>query len=202
MKILNLYGGIGGNRYLWGNDHKITMVDNNQKICDIYQKLFPGDTVICGDAHEYLLAHADEFDFIWSSPPCQSHSKMMKGTRHKIRRYVDMTLYQEIIFLKHFFKGKWIVENVKGYYEPLVKPQGLIDRHLFWGNISIPLIDLPKKKNFIKTSTKAGRYKIFEWLGIEPFEEIVYFEGSHDPCAFLRNCVHPLIGLKIMEEIK
>ena len=32
MKILNLYCGIGGNRRLWGNDHEVTAVENNEKI--------------------------------------------------------------------------------------------------------------------------------------------------------------------------
>jgi thiol-disulfide isomerase/thioredoxin len=35
-------------------------------------------------------------------------------------KYPDMRLYQEIIFLNHWFKGKWVVENVKSYYKPLI----------------------------------------------------------------------------------
>ena len=71
MKILNLYCGIGGNRKLWGNKYNITAIENIEKIADVYKNSFPQDTVIVTDAHEYLLDHYKEFDFIWSSPPAQ-----------------------------------------------------------------------------------------------------------------------------------
>src|SRR3990167_2962469 len=132
MKILNLYAGIGGNRKFWtpkGNEHEITAIEINPQIAKIYQDFFPEDKVIVTDAHQYLLEHYKEFDFIWSSPPCQSHSKTM-FFNHIPKKYPDMGLYQEIIFLKHWFMGKWIVENVKGYYNPLIEPK-LIDRHFF-----------------------------------------------------------------------
>jgi DNA (cytosine-5)-methyltransferase 1 len=70
------------------------------------------------DAHQYLLEHFKEFDFIWSSPPCPSHSRLNnvftvgKGQAKNPIRYPDMALYEEIILLKHYFKGKWCVENV------------------------------------------------------------------------------------------
>ena len=56
MKILNLYAGIGGNRKLWGDEHEITAVENNESIAAIYQDFFPNDTVIVGDAHQYKKA--------------------------------------------------------------------------------------------------------------------------------------------------
>jgi len=73
MKILNLYCGIGGNRKLWGDEHEITAVEHDPNIAKIYQDFFPNDKMIVGDAHQYLLDHYKEFDFIWSSPPCPSH---------------------------------------------------------------------------------------------------------------------------------
>lgn len=75
MKILNLYAGIGGNRKLWGAGHDITAIEFNPTIAAAYQDLYPNDKVVVGDAHQYLLDHYHEFDFIWSSPPCQSHSR-------------------------------------------------------------------------------------------------------------------------------
>ena len=138
MKILNLYSGIGGNRRLWQNV-EVTAVENNSQIAKVYQRLFPNDKVIVGDAHQYLLDHYTEFDFIWSSPPCPTHSKL-KVTHIKGRGlepvYPDMCLYQEIIFLRIFFKGKFCVENVKPYYDPLIKPQ-YIGRHAYWCNFRI-----------------------------------------------------------------
>ena len=94
MKILNLYAGIGGNRKLWKNVD-VTAVEINPDISIEYQKRFPNDKVYTADAHDFLLKHHDEFDFIWSSPPCQTHSgcnNFLYGQR--IRRYPDMKLYQ------------------------------------------------------------------------------------------------------------
>ena len=119
MKILNLYGGLGGNRHIWGINADVTMVEKDPKIAAIYKNQYPNDKVIIGDAHDYLLTNYDKFDFIWSSPPCQSHSKMVKATRHKIRAYADMKLYQEIILLDNFFSGVWVIENVNPYYKTL-----------------------------------------------------------------------------------
>src|SRR3990167_3845679 len=114
MKILNLYAGIGGNRKLWGDSHEITAVEYKPEIAKIYSDFFPNDTMVVGDAHQYLLDHFKEFDFIWSSPPCPSHSRSSTSLAGwGVYRYPDMKLYEEIIFLKHFFKGLWIVENVK-----------------------------------------------------------------------------------------
>jgi len=140
MKILNLYCGIGGNRKLWGNKHRVVAIENNLKIAEIYSDFFPNDTVVIKDAHEYLLNHYKEYDFIWSSPPCPTHSDIRRCGVHAGQyeaQYPAMELYQEIILLKHFSKCKWVVENVKPYYEPLIGGT-LIERHLFWSNFYIP----------------------------------------------------------------
>tara|TARA_R110002126_G_C10215251_1_gene478439 strand:+ start:37 stop:627 length:591 start_codon:yes stop_codon:yes gene_type:complete len=145
MKVLNLYCGIGGNRKLWKNC-EVTAVELDKDIANQYQELFPNDTVIIADAHEYLLDHYRTFDFIWSSPPCQTHSRTNYFTNEirKRSKYPDMKLYQEIIFLNQFFKGKWCVENVIPYYEPLI-PSTKIGRHLLWSNFIIPKIAQSKK---------------------------------------------------------
>ena len=135
MKILNLYAGIGGNRKLWGDNHEITAIELDPKIAEIYKKFFPNDKVIITDAHQYLLEHYKEFDFIWSSPPCPSHSRLRLCQKKKI--YPDMRLYEEIIFLKQFFKGRFVIGNVTPYYIPLINPSVKIGRHLFWSNFKI-----------------------------------------------------------------
>jgi DNA (cytosine-5)-methyltransferase 1 len=196
MKILNLYSGLGGNRKHW-QDCEVTAVEMEQEIADVYKKLYPNDTVIVGDAHQYLLEHADEFDMVWSSPPCQTHSRMMKATRHKRKRYTDMSLYQEIIFLQHFFKGKWIVENVKPYYEPLIKPTAILGRHCIWSNFSISNFEIKNLPNFIQDDTVAGTQRLKKWLGIH-YEGNIYYKGNHSPGQVLRNCVHPDMGLHIL----
>lgn len=143
MKVLNLYAGIGGNRELWQNV-EITAVEQNAEIAKIYSDFFPNDKIIIGDAHAFLLEHFAEYDFIWSSPPCPTHSRtnyFLKGLN--VYRYPDMNLYQEIIFLQHFAKGLWVVENVQPYYKPLIDGKK-IGRHLFWSNFNIPAIEQPK----------------------------------------------------------
>ena len=49
-----------------------------------------------------------------------------------------MTLYQEILFLQHYYRtGKYVVENVIPYYEPLIQAQKR-GRHLYWTNFILP----------------------------------------------------------------
>lgn len=59
--------------------------------------------------------------------------------------YPDMKLYEEILFLDNYFDGKYCVENVIPFYEPLItaKKRG---RHLYWTNFNLPN-DLGKRKN-------------------------------------------------------
>jgi DNA (cytosine-5)-methyltransferase 1 len=140
MKVLNLYACLGGNRLLWDNC-EVTAVELDPELARLYQERFPNDTVIVADAHQYLLDHYKEFDFIWSSPPCPTHSRMAFSQKNsKVNypvSYPDMKLYQEIIFLDKFFKGKYCVENVIPYYEPLI-PAKKRGRHLYWTNFNLP----------------------------------------------------------------
>lgn len=200
MKVLNLYAGVGGNRKLWKNCD-VTAVEVDEKIAAVYKKLNPNDKVIIGDAHEYLRENFREFDFIWTSPPCPTHSRMAKATRHKNRKFPDMRLYEEILFLQHFFKGKFVVENVTPFYEPLINPTGKVGRHYFWSNFEFEVKDLKRPENFINMANLAGRASLMDWLDIH-FEERIYCSGNHCPAQVLRNCVHPQIGLSIFEQAK
>jgi len=196
MKVLNLYAGLGGNRKLWTNC-QITAIENNEKIASVYKRLYPDDTVIIADAHQYLLDHCEEFDFIWSSPPCQTRSKMAKATRHKLRRYVDLSVEQEVIFLQHFFKGKWVVENVNSFFSPLI-PCKILGRHAYWSNFDIGDYVEEMPKDFINLCNVAGKNNLMEWLGIF-YQENIYYGSNHCPAQILRNCVHPNEGLEIFE---
>ena len=153
MKILNLFAGIGGNRTLWdGYKNEITAIESNHSIADIYQKRFPNDIVFETDAYEYCLNHFKEFDIIWASPPCQTHSGCNTFLHAQgVIRYPDFRLYEIIIFLKTWSKKNWIVENVKPYYDPLIKPTAIRGRHFYWSNIPIP----SKKKG----KGEIGRFK-------------------------------------------
>ena len=170
-KILNLYACLGGNRYKWdevSNDIEVTAVELDPELAKLYQERFPNDTVIVADAHQYLLDHYQDFDFIWTSPPCPTHSRMRKtntgeGERKSKATYPDMKLYQEIILLQHFFKGKYCVENVIPFYEPLI-PAKKRDRHLYWTNFKLPHnINRNQKENFIKDSSLGSISKFHEY---------------------------------------
>jgi DNA (cytosine-5)-methyltransferase 1 len=147
MKILNLYACLGGNRYKWddvakeaGIEIEVTAVELDEAAAALYQERFPNDIVIVADAHQYLLEHFKEFDFIWSSPPCPTHSRVRMSQKNRDafeNKYPDMKLYEEILLLKHQYNGKYVVENVIPYYEPLIPAQKR-GRHLYWSNFILP----------------------------------------------------------------
>ena len=195
MKVLNLYAGLGGNRKLWdGVD--VTAVEMEPDIARVYSEQHPDDNIIIGDAHQYLLDHYGEFDFIWSSPPCQSHSRMIRSGRNRKPRFVDMSLYEEIFLLTHDFKGLWVVENVVPFYEPMMSP-ARIGRHLFWSNFDIPAMTSPPEfKNFINRQNLSDKKDMMEWLGIH-YDKNIYYKSNHCPTQILRNCVHPDLGMHV-----
>jgi DNA (cytosine-5)-methyltransferase 1 len=142
IKILNLYACLGGNRYKWDEvtDIEVTAVELDEELAKLYQERFPKDKVIVADAHQYLLDHYQEFDFIWSSPPCPTHSRARYwgfGANGKKPIFPDMKLYEEVIFLQYHFKGKYVVENVKPYYDAMFNPLER-HRHLYWTNFRLP----------------------------------------------------------------
>jgi DNA (cytosine-5)-methyltransferase 1 len=144
-KILNLYACLGGNRYKWDEvaDIEVTAVELDPELAKLYQERFPNDTVIVADAHQYLLDYYKEFDFIWSSPHCPRHSRARYWNSSNYNTttdaiYPDMKLYEEILFLQHYYRnGKFVVENVIPYYDPLI-PAIKRDRHLYWTNFNLP----------------------------------------------------------------
>ena len=196
MKILNLYAGLGGNRKHWSG--KVTAVEWQDDIAEAYAAQYPGDKVIVGDAHEYLAANFDRFDFIWASPPCQSHSKMDRANSRNRPRYADLKLYEEILFLQTYHRGKWVVENVVPYYAPLIQPTRRIGRHLFWSNFPISANDVARPKGFIASGGQSSAQELKDWLGIS-YAGNLYYDGRHCPAQVLRNAVHPEIGRQIMD---
>lgn len=201
FKALNLYACLGGNRYKWdevakedGIELEVTAVELDPELARMYQERFPNDIVIVSDAHQYLLDHYKEFDFAWSSPPCPTHSKMKKSQtnngNHK-PEYPNMMLYEEIIFLDNFFDGKYCVENVIPYYEPLI-PYKKRGRHLYWTNFLLPS-DLKDRRaeNFIYSKQKD----------LEAFHEIDLssYKGIQRTDKIARNLVDFEAGKTIFE---
>lgn len=195
MKILNAYAGIGGNRAMWGDEHEIIAVEYNEHIAAVYKDRFPNDTVIVADAHEYLLKNYKEFDFIWASPPCPTHSRLVNSNKNwfyeeGIMAYPDMKLYQEIILLQFDApkKTKWIIENVIPYYDYLIKPNVILHRHPFWANFNIPFKEFNDErvhKGIEGNSTVYG-------VSLEKYK-------IKNKRQILRNMVNPEVGKYILD---
>lgn len=198
MKILNLYAGIGGNRKFWDEcdiDLEITAVENNVDIAKIYQDFYPEDKVIVADAHQFLLDHYKKYDFIWSSPPCPSHSDIRRYGVHKGQFeaiYPDLKLWQEIILLKHFAAGKWVVENVKPYYESVIQPTFKLDRHYFWSNFRV-IQSQQKTKREVSNLTKFTNSTINFGFDLRKYK-------IKNKRQILRNIVNPETGLHILNQ--
>lgn len=182
MKILNLYACLGGNRYKWGNEHDITAVELDPELAKLYQERFPNDTVIVTDADQYLLNHYKEFDFIWISPPCPDNSRARfwsaKGKDIVLDKYPDLTLYKQYIFLSNWYNGKFCIENVIPYYEPLI-PGKKRGRHLYWTNFLLPsklsnrhFNGMSSAKNEVKLLCDFHDYDFNKYKGKQPRNKI------------------------------
>jgi len=208
LKILNLYACLGGNRYKWGDQHEITAVEWDEELGRLYQERFPNDTVIVADAHQYLLDHYKEFDFIWSSPPCPSHSRIniSQYTRDSWKpRFPDMKLYEEIIFLDKYFKGKYVVENVIPFYTPLI-PALERNRHLYWTNFHLPKTvsnrknpDLSRTKNLVKVLSEFHDYDFTKYKGKQSKQKIARNLVDYEAGKTILDTV---LGIRIKENIK
>ena len=212
-RILNLYAGIGGNRKFWPIDGNITAVEYNSEIAKCYQSFFPNDKVIVADAHKYLEEHFEEYDFIWSSPPCPTHSRLKiagvaatrKGNTGCIKYeqkpvYPDMKLYEEIIFLNTYFNGLFVIENVESYYEPLINPEK-IDRHYFWTNVEIRMKEIPEIiRNPLGNVMEFNAKNHLKSFGFsETFFKSIPNDSSYPRDKIIRNMVHPKIGEFILK---
>lgn len=195
MKVLNLYAGIGGNRKLW-TDCDVTAVEYNEGIAAVYKDQFPNDEVIVADAHEYLLNNYMNFDFIWSSPPCQTHSQIRFNIGFKADRiyekvkavYPEMSLYQEIILLDNYFEGKYIVENTIPYYTPLI-PGKITGGHIFWSNFNIGTFEHGNRNHRGGTVETLQERKLFDLTKYD----------IPNKRQILRNCVEPEVGQYILD---
>ena len=189
-KVLNLYACLGGNRYKWDEvaieaniDLEVTAIELDQELARMYKERFPNDTVIVSDAHQYLLDHYKDFDFIWSSPPCPSHSRARywNSSNYKTKTeavYPDMKLYEEILFLQHYYKiGKYVVENVIPFYDPLIHAQKR-GRHLYWTNFKLPndlgdrRFAISSAKQELKGLCKFHEYDFQKYKGNQRIDKI------------------------------
>lgn len=197
-KILNLYACLGGNRYKWGEvaNVEVTAVEWDQELATLYQERFPNDTVIVADAHQYLLDNYKDFDFIWSSPPCPTHSRVrisQKNTEGFKAVYPSMSLYEEIIFLENYFDGKYVVENVIPFYTPLI-PAKKRGRHLYWTNFNLPNV-LSERKIVMDGIDETARFSNFHEI------DLSNYKGSQRKDKIAKNLVDYEAGRTILETV-
>lgn len=196
MRILNLYACLGGNRYKWSDNHEITAVEWDPELARLYKERFPNDEVIVADAHQFLLNNFKEYDFIWSSPPCPTHSRVRVSQKNRetfVFKYPDMSLYQQVIFLDNFFDGKYVVENVNPYYEPLIqaKKRG---RHLYWTNFNLPN-NLGERKFFVNMIERGDIKELSEFHNYD----FTKYKGNQRLNKIARNLVDYEVGKTILD---
>ncbi len=199
-KILNLYACLGGNRYKWGevaDNLEITAVELDTELARLYQERFPNDKVIVADAHKYLLDNFKEFDFIWTSAPCPTHSRARYWNSSNYDTttkavYPDMKLYEEILLLQHYFKGKYVVENVIPYYEPLI-PAKKRGRHLYWTNFNLP--NNLNDRRFKISQTKNELQELCKFHKID----LTNYNGTQSKVKIGRNLVDFEAGKTILQ---
>jgi len=195
MRVLNLYACLGGNRLLW-DDCQVVAVELDKELAKLYKDRFVNDTVIVADAHEYLLENYKYFDFIWSSPPCPSHSRARWANSSNYNStckpiYPDLKLYEEILFLQNYYKGKFCVENVIPYYEPLI-PAKKVGRHLYWTNFKLP-------NNLNERNSSNMEYmKLDQWCEFHNYN-FKNYKGKQSVMKIARNLVDYEAGKTIFD---
>jgi DNA (cytosine-5)-methyltransferase 1 len=100
-----------------------------------------------------------------------------------------MKLYEEILFLQGYFKGKYVVENVRSWYKPLIQPQE-INKHYFWANFTIPVIPKQSREHMASIKKLEDR----KGLNLSDYKGI-------DKRKLLRNCVEPETGKHILDQL-
>lgn len=215
MNILNCFAGLGGNRRLWEN-HTVTAIEKDEGIANIYKKRFPADKLIVGDVFEYLRDKTydiDRFDFIWASPPCQTHSQMQKFNPSKTKRqpFPELTqIYGLMFWLNQNYKNKYCIENVQPFYKAPIDPTIRLDRHLFWANFPIkPNSELTERGNnkhgkIGGVMRDDGHNNLVEYAKFMKLDDVIddiFALKGYNHAQLIRNTIHGEIGKYILDEL-
>lgn len=195
MRVLNAYAGIGGNRHLWPAEWDVTAVELDERVAAEYARRYPSDTVLVEDAHAFVLEHAHEFDAVWTSPPCPTHSRLAKvnASRYGKKLEPDPRLMAEVAHLSSIDVA-YVVENVHTYYRPAILPDLVTDRHYYWMSRP-PLMLAPIERTIIGTwegySTSAD--DLADAYGLPRLER----SSVPNRVRAMRNAVVPVEGLQV-----
>ena len=196
MRILDLFAGVGGtskgiHRAAAEQNVKLEYVaiDYDPSVLYAHQKFCPEDFTILRNAWNYDFSG---YDFIWASPPCQSHSVL----NYTLRRYdPDMRLYELIKKLRNSGKD-FIVENVHPYYQPPIPWNFEVNRHVFWSNLPIPSFRVVEKR---KAFGELGVTDLLDYHGVDK-SVLSHVRGAQRRRQLLRNMVNPEISRRIFQE--
>jgi DNA (cytosine-5)-methyltransferase 1 len=108
-----------------------------------------------------------------------------------------MKLYEEILFLQHYFKGKYVVENVIPYYEPLI-PAKKRGRHLYWTNFNLSS-DLNGREYRISGCKENPNKDELKTLCKFHNIDLLNYKGSQLKTKIARNLVDYEVGKSILD---
>jgi len=199
VRVLDLYAGLGGTdkgirKVAAEKNIKLDYyaIEIDPAVCQAHKKNHLESNVICADVKDWLDKVTD-FDFVWASPPCQTHSinnYSNKAIGYKTKP-VDWSLWHVIDILQRAETIPFVVENVKIWYNEPFKHNFKLDRHYFWTNLQLVPFDYHKKpaKEWCHISVKDWQ----EYHQLEP-------ATTGDKRQQLRNCVHWSIAAGIFEQ--
>lgn len=151
---------------------------------------------------EYAEEHKEKIKAYQREYRLSANKNKMEEEKDEVSdRYPDMKLWQEIVFLKKWFKGKYVVENVISYYPPLWPPR-LLDRHYFWANFGISdfKINAQKPNNICNARKSTRRPSKDDLEALEDYHGFKIDKKNKNRRILLRNCVYPELGLHIFQE--
>ena len=204
IKVLNGYAGIGGNRKLWNEvaNIEVTAIEIDKKIAAVYQDLYPDDIVLTIDAHEYLRLNYNNFDLIFYSPPCKTHTDIRIHNPNFIAGKTEILYYDErlpqeveLMFMLNrlgMLFGKYCIENTKQYHKRMMEAQ-IRARHYFWTNFGVPRFTL----SINKPNHEFGILE--EWVKYAGVDLSNYDLNGLDPRQIYRNMVDPQLGKHVFQ---
>ena len=118
---------------MWPDSWRVTAVEIDERVAAEYARRYPYDDVAVGDAHAFVISRAHEFDAVWTSPPCPTHSRLAVNVakRKGVEPEPDPRLWCEVEHLQKL-GGRYVVENVHTYYDPPIAPDVVTRRHYYW----------------------------------------------------------------------
>jgi len=182
MKVLDLFAGPGGCGRGFLEEYPAmtyVAVEYDPLVCDTHKINNPSAEVICGDAYDWV-DRIEEFDFVWMSPPCKTHSRL--NTIH--RKRIDTRLWDLIRLIKKS-SVCCIIENVVPFYriEYAIEPI-LLERHYIWANFPIGLI-----RRILGPSRPFEQMNTPHWTAYKG----LFFKNREEG----RNCFHPFYAREL-----